>query len=312
MNASAKSTHSRSWLSRLIVSLTIGLLMLSLFAASAFADRPSVATAVGGQRGTHHLDGRRPGHPRRGRRRRRRRRRRRGRRRRRRPAGDRYRARASTSGTGTIPVAALAMLLIAGLAGGAMTVAAKRELIATTPHTTAWTPPGRRGSMLGRQQTEAPGIPWDTRRRIPETPRGVDWTVRPRRAPGPRPRRPRPARPRPARRLPPSRVPRGTAARGRPPRGEVTIPTANVDAVAIENAWWIAVDDRRDERLHERLRTSAGSDARIAAPMSPTPRERLRAATARGERAADLRAAPRRTRATAGSRASATSRTPCP
>ena len=56
MTASAKSIHSHRWLSRLIVALTISLLMLSLFAASAFASGRRLCRDRGRQRGTHRLD----------------------------------------------------------------------------------------------------------------------------------------------------------------------------------------------------------------------------------------------------------------
>ena len=100
-------------------------------------------------------------------------------------------------------------------------------------------------------------------------------------------RRPRPpgrrrcrARP-PGRTRTPARAPRGTAGRVLPPRRVVPIPTANVLAVAIENAEWIGVDDRRHVRLHERRARRPAATARIAAPGVAHAGQRLEAAARR-------------------------------
>ena len=65
-------------------------------------------------------------------------------------------------------------------------------------------------------------------------------------------------------------APRGTRGPAPRPRGRSTTPTTNVLAVAIENAWWIA-STIAGMYGSTSARASAGSAARIAAPVSPTP-----------------------------------------
>ena len=129
MTASTKTIQNHSWLSRLIVALTIGLMTLALGASAAFAGTATQATRVaghaaavispggggvslnddddddededdedeeGGGGGGGGL-----------------------------PATDT--AALTPAGDATSPIPALALLVVAGLAGGAVTVAAKRS-----------------------------------------------------------------------------------------------------------------------------------------------------------------------------------------
>ena len=128
MTASAKTIHNHSWVSRLIVSLTIGLMMLALGAASAFAgtgiqgthavgNAAPVISAGAGQvtldeddeddedDGDDEESGSGGGGL---------------------PATDTAPLGAN-DGTSS-PIPAIALLVIAGLAGGAVKVAAKRSI----------------------------------------------------------------------------------------------------------------------------------------------------------------------------------------
>jgi hypothetical protein len=131
MTASAKSTHNHSWVSRLILSLTIGLMTFALGAATAFAGTGAqaphfagnvagVISADGGDQVTLNEDdecddddceesgGSGGGGL---------------------PATDTAPLVTSDAGNTPIPaMAAFALLVIAGLAGGSVMVAAKRSI----------------------------------------------------------------------------------------------------------------------------------------------------------------------------------------